>query len=45
MRVKATMLSLITVLVALTFGQATLRPTTDDGKSIEDGPMWEMSRH
>jgi hypothetical protein len=26
-------------------GQATLRPTTDDGKPIEDGPVWEMSRH
>jgi hypothetical protein len=25
-------------------GKATLRPTTDDGKPVEDGPMWEMSR-
>jgi hypothetical protein len=25
-------------------GDATLRPTTDDGKPIEDGPTWEMSR-
>jgi hypothetical protein len=31
-------------LVVTPAGDAVLRPTTEEGKVVEDAPMWEMSR-